>query len=153
MHRVQVLATGFLVGLLLVGCSDDPRTVEKSSTVSASADSASFAVSRWYNAEHVQRGAVVFAENCAGCHGKKANGYFTWQTRGPDGKFPPPPLNGTGHAWHHPLQALVTQVKFGARNDQGKMPGFGQTLSDQEILDAIAWFQDFWPDNLYARAN
>lgn len=152
MHRVRMLAAALFVGIWVTGCSEGPSQSGKAVTSSPSKP-ASAKVSRWYGPERVERGAKVFAANCAICHGKKANGYFSWQTRGPDGKFPPPPLNGTGHAWHHPLNALVTQVKFGAQNEQGKMPGFGQVLTDEEILDAIAWFQDLWSDELYARAN
>jgi mono/diheme cytochrome c family protein len=153
MSRVRVLLISFAVSFLVSGCSDDSRSANETAKVSASGGPKAIAGSRWYGSDRVQRGATIFAENCAGCHGKKANGYFTWRTRGPDGKFPPPPLNGTGHAWHHPLPVLVSQIKYGAQNDQGKMPGFGQTLSDQEIFDVIAWFQEFWPDDLYARAN
>ena len=36
-----------------------------------------------------------------------------------DGSFPPPPLNGTGHAWHHPLVALYATIA----TSQGRMPG------------------------------
>ncbi len=30
------------------------------------------------------------------------------------------------------------------------MPGFAQTLSDQDVIDVIAWFQDKWSDEIYA---
>ena len=65
------------------------------------------------------------------------------------GKFPPPSLDGTAHTWHHPLRALATQIKFGAPGGQGNMPGFAETLSDEQILDVIAWFQARWPDEIY----
>ncbi len=29
------------------------------------------------------------------------------------------------------------------------MPGFAATLSDNDIVDAIAWFQSQWPDKIY----
>jgi mono/diheme cytochrome c family protein len=32
----------------------------------------------------------------------------------------------------------------------GTMPGFAQTLSDQDVIDVIAWFQDKWSDEIYA---
>jgi mono/diheme cytochrome c family protein len=105
--------------------------------------------SRWYTPENVERGAVIFTDNCAACHGKEANGHFTWRQRGPDGKFPPPPLNGTGHAWHHPTQVLAKQIKFGTPGGQGTMPGFAGILSDKDIVDSIAWFQSLWPDKTY----
>ncbi len=105
--------------------------------------------SRWYTSERIERGATIFTDNCAACHGKEANGHFTWRQRGPDGKYPPPPLNGTGHAWHHPTQVLAKQIKFGTPGGQGTMPGFDGTLSDDNIVDSIAWFQSLWPDKIY----
>jgi len=36
------------------------------------------------------------------------------------------------------------------------MPGFGNVLNEQEILDVIAYFQNFWDDEVYnawARRN
>jgi mono/diheme cytochrome c family protein len=84
------------------------------------------------------------------CHGKSGQGSFSWRKQDADGKFPPPPLNGTGHAWHHPFRALGSQIKFGAPGGGGKMPGFSESLSDEEIIDVIAWFQNRWPDEIYA---
>jgi mono/diheme cytochrome c family protein len=106
---------------------------------------------RWYTAERLQRGGAVFAENCAVCHGKNAEGTFDWRRRDPSGNFPPPPLDGTAHAWHHPMSMLGSQIKFGAREGQGTMPGFAEKLSDEQITNAIAWFQDEWPDEIYAK--
>ena len=70
--------------------------------------------------------------------------------RDDSGNFPPPPLNGTAHAWHHPIQVLASHIKFGAPGGQGSMPGFAELLSDEQVLDIIAWFQDKWPDDIYA---
>jgi mono/diheme cytochrome c family protein len=105
---------------------------------------------RWYTPEHVARGAVVYAENCAVCHGPNGEGTKNWRQRTPDGKFPPPPIDGTAHAWHHPIRILGLQIKFGAPGGRGSMPGFADKLTDQQIVDVIAWFQDRWPDKTYA---
>lgn len=108
------------------------------------------AVERWYSRDHVERGGVVYAEHCAVCHGQNAEGTKNWRQRSADGKFPPPPVDGTGHAWHHPMKILGAQIKFGAPGGQGSMPGFADKLSDDQIIDVIAWFQDRWPDETYA---
>lgn len=105
---------------------------------------------RWYTPEQVTRGGVVYAENCAACHGKEGEGTENWRERSADGKFPPPPIDGTAHAWHHPIKVLGSQIKFGAPGGMGSMPGFAEKLTDQEIVDVIAWFQDKWPDEIYA---
>lgn len=107
-------------------------------------------VKRWYSPERVQRGALVYTQNCVKCHGENAEGTKNWRQRGADGKFPPPPINGTGHAWHHPINILGAQIKFGAPGGTGSMPGFAEKLSDEQIIDVIAWFQDKWPDGIYA---
>ena len=105
---------------------------------------------RWYTPENVTRGALVYAENCAECHGRNGEGTKNWRQRNEDGKFPPPPINGTAHAWHHPIRVLGTQIKFGAPGGLGSMPGFADKLTDQQIVDVIAWFQDKWPDHIYS---
>jgi mono/diheme cytochrome c family protein len=132
--------------LLLTACTSE----DQSAASSAEAPKSETVGARWYTADGVSRGDPIFARLCADCHGKKGQGSFTWRQRGADGKFPPPPLNGTAHAWHHPIRALGSQIKFGAPGGSGTMPGFAQTLSDQDVIDVIAWFQDKWSDEIYA---
>jgi len=103
----------------------------------------------WYTEDQVARGKVVFQENCAACHGVNAEAKPDWRMVGADGKYPPPPLNGTGHAWHHPLEILRRQIRFGGLKSGGAMPAFGDKLKDQDIDAAIAYFQSKWPDNIY----
>ena len=144
--RFLILLLPLSLGLLLTACSDDGQTtgsgIDQSKT--------QLAASRWYSHENVTRGGPIFAQYCAGCHGEGGQGSFTWRRPEADGSWPPPPLNGTGHAWHHPIRALGSQIKFGAPGGSGKMPGFAQTLSDQDVVDVIAWFQDKWADEIYA---
>ena len=129
-----------LAGVFLVGPVEaDPSTVATGASVQ-----------RWYSREHVERGAPVYAQSCAVCHGKNGEGTKNWRQRTADGKFPPPPIDGTAHAWHHPITILGSQIKFGAPGGQGSMPGFADKLSDEQIIDVIAWMQDKWPDEIYA---
>jgi len=94
-------------------------------------------------------GRELFRQNCAQCHGAEAQGAFNWRARLPDGSFPPPPLNGTGHAWHHPRAMLRYVIRNGSPGG-GNMPAWGGRLSDADIDATITWFQSRWPDEVYA---
>jgi mono/diheme cytochrome c family protein len=63
--------------------------------------------------------------------------------------FPPPPLDGTGHAWHHPVSWLKQMILDGSPAGQGKMPAWRGKLSEQEVEAVITWFQSLWPDRVY----
>ena len=76
---------------------------------------------RWYSQPQVDTGSVVFANNCAQCHGDNAEGLGNdWRARLDDGSFPPPPLNGTAHAWHHPNSVLLQVINNGGAAFGGK---------------------------------
>lgn len=100
---------------------------------------------RWYTEEQVQRGEAIFEAQCMACHDEGARGDENWRTRDEHGNLPPPPLDGSAHAWHHPLDELREIIADGQNN----MPGFGNTLSEEEIDAVIAWFQSLWPDEVY----
>ncbi|HDP88838.1 MAG TPA: cytochrome c [Thioalkalivibrio sp.] len=135
------------LGVSACGGQDEPGRTGNERGATVQAESRVIAT-RWYSEDQVRRGAAVFEQNCAVCHGAGAEGADNWQYRGPDGKFPPPPLNGTAHAWHHPLAQLFHMVKNGTQ-PAGNMPAWGGTLSDEEMIAAIAWFQSLWPDEVY----
>jgi len=105
---------------------------------------------RWYSVAQLEAGKPVFEKNCAQCHGFQAQGLVAdWQGRLADGSYPPPPLNGTAHAWHHALPLLLQIVQDGGAVYDGKMPGFAEVLSKQEQLAVVAYFQGFWNDDVY----
>lgn len=105
---------------------------------------------RWYDAGQQELGATVFAQYCAQCHGDAAQGLVAdWRQKLDDGSFPPPPLNGSAHAWHHPLSVLLQVIDQGGAEFGGKMPAFADILSAEQKLAAIAYFQSFWNDETY----
>ena len=104
---------------------------------------------RTIDSAQVMHGKALFEQNCARCHGATAQGDPLWRQRNPDGTFPPPPLDGTGHAWHHSHDWLH-EVIISGTEPQGRMPAWGGKLNDQEVDDIIAWFQSLWPDEVYA---
>jgi thiol:disulfide interchange protein DsbC len=106
---------------------------------------------RWYSSEQAQRGEALFRENCAACHGQNAEATANWKQRDADGNFPPPPLNGSAHAWHHDLDLLRRTVREGGKPLGGVMPAFDGQLGAEEIDSVIAFFQSKWPDDIYQK--
>lgn len=105
---------------------------------------------RWYNDAQVKRGGQLFADNCAACHGSQAQGISPdWRKTDADGNYPPPPLNGTAHAWHHPMKILRSTIRNGGAPVGGRMPAFKDTLKPDEMDAIIAWFQSHWNDEIY----
>jgi len=107
-------------------------------------------VKRWYTQNQVTNGKKLFTANCASCHGLNAEKTVNWRQTLPDGSYPPPALNGTAHAWHHPFEQLVSQIDDGGAQYGGKMPAFKDTLNEEEKKDVISYFQSFWNDKIYA---
>ncbi|MCJ8313187.1 MAG: cytochrome c [Saccharospirillaceae bacterium] len=104
---------------------------------------------RWYTQNQVKNGEITFGQICAACHQKDASGSENWkESKG--GVFPPPPLNGQAHAWHHPLTQLHKTIKEGTTSLGGNMPAWGKVLDDEKILETIAFFQSKWSDDIYS---
>lgn len=106
---------------------------------------------RWYSAQQLASGEVLFKQNCASCHGQNAEGTADWKTPDANGNYPPPPLNGNAHAWHHSNELLKSTIQDGGVKLGGVMPGFSDQLSDEEIDSVIAYFQSKWPDDIYQK--
>ena len=130
----------------LAACSDQ----NSRDTQNQQAQARQVPIMRNQDVAQIQRGRQLFVQNCATCHGNDAQGAPNWTRPDANGKAQAPPLNGTGHAWHHPKQALTTTIKYGTARLGGSMPAWKDKLSDQDINDVIAWFQSQWPDALYA---
>jgi mono/diheme cytochrome c family protein len=106
-------------------------------------------VDRLLSVESVVRGARLYQEHCAQCHGPEAQGHPDWEN---PRVAAAPPLNGGGNEWKRSKQELVAVIKHGAkRNKVPVMPGWEGRFSDQEIEDVIAWFQALWPMDVYDR--
>lgn len=106
---------------------------------------------RWYSEEQVARGEKLFRQNCAICHGQNAEATPNWKQTDANGNYPPPPLNGTAHAWHHDLDLLRRTIREGGKALGGVMPGFADRLDAGEIDSIIAFFQSKWTDDIYRR--
>tara|TARA_R110002110_G_scaffold167482_1_gene368469 strand:- start:13852 stop:14316 length:465 start_codon:yes stop_codon:yes gene_type:complete len=105
---------------------------------------------RWYSLEQVEEGKVLFLRHCTVCHGEEAQGLTQeWMKRDASGNFPAPPLNGTAHAWHHPLPILDQVIAEGGIPLGGTMPGFSAQLDERDRQLTVAYFQSFWSDEIY----
>lgn len=102
-------------------------------------------------------GQALYAEQCAACHGANLEGQPEWRTPDENGVLPAPPHDQTGHTWHHDNQLLFEYSKLGgaaaleARGVTGfasGMPGFRETLTDEEIWDILAYIRSTWPERV-----
>jgi len=123
------------ISVLIAGCSESSNEPK--------------VAGRWYAQSQVDLGRKVYADNCINCHMGNAQGTTSWKERTPDGKYPPPPLNGSAHAWHHPIVILKKVIDEGGVPLGGTMPGFKDKLNEKEKLAVISYFQSFWNDEIY----
>lgn len=104
----------------------------------------------------VARGKVVYAEQCASCHGARLEGQPNWQSRKPDGRLPAPPHDASGHTWHHPDADLFKITKqgiaaFAPPDYSSDMPAFGRSLSDADIWAVLAFIKSSWTEEIRRR--
>lgn len=105
----------------------------------------------------VAAGAPAYARHCASCHGINLEGQPNWKTPLASGRLPAPPHDDSGHTWHHTSEVLFAITKFGLKPPyapagyQSDMPGFGATLSDDEIWNVLAFIRSRWSPSVRAK--
>ena len=99
------------------------------------------------------RGKINYENNCVSCHQVNLIGAENWNGLDEDGHRKAPPLNGTGHTWHHDDATLHNIIKYGlaklVKNYEGKMLGFEDNLKDKDIDSVLSYIKSFWPDDVY----
>ena len=99
------------------------------------------------------RGKIIYESYCVSCHQVNLSGAENWKRLDDDGHRKAPPLNGTGHTWHHDDATLHNIIKHGlaklVKNYEGKMPGFEDNLKDKDIDSVLSYMKSFWPDDVY----
>ena len=136
------------ITLGLAGCGNQ-QDATASVAKQAVSSPTSHPIERWYKQEQVVKGDALFQTNCASCHKPDASGTPTWREADAQGKYPPPPLDGTAHTWHHPLSVLRRTVRVGGVPLGGTMPGFSAKLDSDQIDHTLAWVQSHWSDDIY----
>ncbi len=149
--KIFISILGIVSLLTIASCSEQNQSDNKVTAVKTEEKPSLVATSvvRWYSAEQVARGEPLYQQYCAECHKADASGSPDWKKTNAEGKLPPPPLNGSAHAWHHPLAMLTRIVKNGGIPMGGSMPSFKEKLTEQQINDILAWVQSHWPDKQY----
>lgn len=98
----------------------------------------------------IAAGETLYAENCASCHGAELEGQPDWRRRLDTGRMPAPPHDETGHTWHHSDRNLFVVTKGGVGavvpGYESDMPAFEGVLTDDEIVDVLAYIKSTWPD-------
>jgi mono/diheme cytochrome c family protein len=101
------------------------------------------------------RGKVVYAEDCASCHGANLEGQPNWRKRLPNGRLPAPPHDATGHTWHHSDRQLFEMVKNGTAGIvlgyETDMPAYKDILSDADIWAVISFIESTWAPDIRER--
>lgn len=107
----------------------------------------------------LRNGRVLYAENCAACHGARLEGQPNWREPDENGVLPAPPHDETGHTWHHDNRLLFDYTKLGGEDAlalrgvtgiASGMPGFSGTLTDADIWDTLAFIRSQWPPRVQA---
>ena len=101
----------------------------------------------------IARGKIIYENNCISCHQVNLIGTENWKSLDKDGHRKAPPLNGTGHTWHHDDATLHNIIKYGlaklVKNYEGKMLGFEDNLKNEDIDSVLSYIKSFWPDDVY----
>lgn len=134
--------------LLLSSCTESVTTATKL-LEQLQQQSLMSEVKRNFNPMQITRGHKVFVKNCAICHGQNGEGVADWRKPLANGRYPPPPLDSTAHAWHHSTEELKHFILKGGPPGEGRMPEWQDKLSEQEIDDILAWIKSLWSDEIY----
>lgn len=102
---------------------------------------------------------VLYADNCASCHGAQLEGQPNWQRAGDDGLLPAPPRDAKAHTWHHDNALLFNYTKLGGIGALAQMvidhfnsgmPAFESVMSDGDIWDILAYIRSTRPERQQA---
>lgn len=138
----------WVCGLMIIALSACKEKPNFSSLPGITGNSGAL-ITQDFDSAQIKRGEAVYLGNCVGCHGSNGAGTPDWRKPNADGKYPPPPLDGSAHAWHHPTDVLKKTILRGTPPEIGSMPAWEGKLTDQQIDDVIVWIKSLWPAEVY----
>lgn len=106
-------------------------------------------VTRKFDPRQIKQGREIYLKHCAVCHGQNGEGTAEWRKPLANGRYPPPPLDSTAHAWHHSTEELKRFILKGGPPGEGRMPEWQDKLSEKEIDDILVWIKSLWSDEIY----
>ncbi len=92
--------------------------------------------------ERVARGKAIYEANCAACHGRKGVGEDPANYEAAGG-YLAPPLDSSGHAWHHTDRDLMAFIANGSPNTP-RMRAWKTTLTQEQIGDVVQYIKSLW---------
>jgi mono/diheme cytochrome c family protein len=143
------LTLTFVVLASISGCSKkDEEKTSGAPTSSATETEAE----RLYDVERIARGARLFQEKCAQCHGPDAQGHPDWERGRKEGFAAAPPLNGTGTDIILSKAKMMEIIRNGVKQKGVPvMPAWAGRVSSQDVEDVITWYQALWPADTYQK--
>jgi len=99
----------------------------------------------------VARGAALYTEHCATCHGPNGRGQNParpWGSLVPEQEgWIAPALDMRGHCYVHPRRQLFSIIRDGSPFKGTTMLAFKSKLSDNQILALVAYLETLWDKN------
>lgn len=95
-------------------------------------------------------GRLLYATNCASCHGRALQGQPLWQLVDQDSPRRAPALGMTGRAWARSDPDLLKVILKGEApgappGRRSAMPGFEHRLTEADALAILAFVEANWP--------
>jgi len=97
-------------------------------------------------AERIAAGAVLFEDNCAGCHGEKGVGEFPEDMYKLDeNKLPAaPPMDDSAHAWHHPDDQMIETILNGSPRNERMLAWKDNGITRENAESLVAYIKSLW---------
>ncbi len=95
--------------------------------------------------ERITAGRRVFEENCQACHGEKGRGEKPGDIHARDENGLPvaPPLDDSGHAWHHADAQLAQTIREGSPRNE-RMIAWKDLLNGEAVRNVVAYVKSLW---------